>query len=227
MRWLKIFKKQPETTDMRLKRASIIDLSTPIDMCPYVVIDSELTGLNPKKDSIISIGALKMSGTMIKIGETFYEIVSPSTEFTAESVVVHGIMPAETTGKPSIGNVINDFLAFCEECVVVGHFISLDLTFINIELKKLYDRTFDNPVIDTYKIHDWIKHHSGDFSRHFRGDREKDLFSIAKNYKIQITGLHNALMDAFITAQLFQRFLWYLPNLGVKTVKELLLIGKP
>ena len=93
MRWLKIFKKQPETTDMRLKRASIIDLSTPIDMCPYVVIDSELTGLNPKKDSIISIGALKMSGTMIKIGETFYEIVSPSTEFTAESVVVHGIMP--------------------------------------------------------------------------------------------------------------------------------------
>ncbi len=199
----------------------------PMHYYDYVVMDTELTGLNPKSDSIVSVGAVKMSGTMIKIGETFYKIVSPSTELTAESVVVHGITPAETAGKPSIGSVIDDFLAFCEGCVVVGHFISLDLTFINMELKRLSGRTFDNPVVDTYKIHDWIKHHSGDFSRHFGGDREKDLFSIAKNYKIQITEAHNALVDAFITAQLFQRFLGYLPKLGVKTVRELLLIGKP
>jgi hypothetical protein len=34
-------------------------------------------------------------------------------------------------------------------------------------------------------------------------------------------------MDAFITAQLFQRFLRVLPGLGVRTVKELLRIGRP
>jgi hypothetical protein len=34
-------------------------------------------------------------------------------------------------------------------------------------------------------------------------------------------------MDAFITAQLFQRFLSFLPALGVRTVKDLLRIAKP
>jgi hypothetical protein len=34
-------------------------------------------------------------------------------------------------------------------------------------------------------------------------------------------------MDAFITAQLFQRFLPVLPKFGVTTVKDLLRIGRP
>jgi DNA polymerase-3 subunit epsilon len=205
-----------------------IDGRTPVEQCRYVVMDTELTGLDVKKDSIVSLGAVAMEGGRIVLGSQFYELVRPAAALKSESVVVHGITPEEVRDKPSIGAVIEDFLAFCEGAVVVGHFIGLDLSFLNKELRRLQGRAFAGPVVDTLKIHEWIRRHDGDFSRHFDGmARDKDLFSLAKKYHIQISAAHNAQMDAFITAQLFQRFLRFLPQLGVRTVKELLKIGKP
>lgn len=203
-------------------------LSLRIDEGCYVVVDTELTGLDYKKDSIVSIGGIKMTGGRIEMGKTFYKIVSPKMPLTSKSVVVHGITPSDVRGKPSIDSVMDEFIDFCNGYVVVGHFLSLDLKFLNKELKRLSHRPLENPVADTFRIHDWIRHHNGDFSRHFGGmTGDRDLFSIAKKYKIQVSETHNALMDAFITAQLFQRFLSFLPELGVTTIKELLKIGKP
>lgn len=200
----------------------------PIGQCRYVVMDTELTGLDVKKDSIVSIGAVAMQGGRIILGETFYEMVRPETALRSESILIHGIMPSEVVGKPSIDAVLDDFLKFCEGAVVVGHFLSLDLAFLNKELKRLQGRKFRYPVADTLKMHEWMQ----DQSRGSRGqydacEENKDLLSLAKKYQIQVSAAHNALMDAFITAQLFQRFLSYLPALGVRTVKDLLRIAKP
>jgi DNA polymerase-3 subunit epsilon len=202
-------------------------LDIAINEACYAVIDTELTGLDPKRDSIVSIGAIKMYGMRIKLGEAFYRLVKPQTALTSDSVVVHGITPSEVEEKPYIGGVIPELMDFCKGCVLVGHFIHLDLMFLNREIKRFSGQSLDNPAVDTYRIHDWVKHHNGDFSRHFGQDNGKDLFSIAKNYNIEITEAHNALMDAFITAQLFQRFLSHLPKLGVRTVRDLLRVGKP
>jgi DNA polymerase III subunit epsilon len=200
----------------------------PIGQCRYVVMDSELTGLDVKKDSIVSIGAVAMQGGKIILGETFYEMVCPETALRSESIVVHGIMPSEVVGKPSIGAVLDDFLKFCEGAVIVGHFLSLDLAFLNKEMKRLQGRKFGQPAADTMKMHNWMQDQSrGARSQYDTYEENKDLFSLAKKYQIQVSAAHNALMDAFITAQLFQRFLSHLPALGVRTVKDLLRIAKP
>lgn len=200
----------------------------PIGQCRYVVMDTELTGLDVKKDSIVSIGAVAMTGGRIILGETFYEMVSPETALRSESIVIHGIMPSEVVGKPSIGKVLDDFLKFCDGAVVVGHFLSLDLAFLNKEMKRLQGRKFRYPVADTLQAHNWMQDQSrGARSQYDAYEENKDLFSLAKKYQIQVSAAHNALMDAFITAQLFQRFLSNLPALGVRTVKDLLQIAKP
>ena len=204
------------------------DPAMPIGESRYVVMDTELTGLDVKRDSIVSIGAVAMQGGRIILGETFYEMISPETALRSESIVIHGIMPSEVVGKPSIDGVLVDFLKFCEGAVVVGHFLSLDLSFLNKEMKRLQGRKFGQPVADTQRMHDWMQ----DQSRGARGqydacEENKDLFSLAKKYHVQVSAAHNALMDAFITAQLFQRFLSFLPALGVRTVKDLLRIAKP
>ena len=46
-----------------------------------------------------------MTGGRIRLGETFYEMVSPRTAFRSETVVVHGIMPSDVTDKPAAGAV--------------------------------------------------------------------------------------------------------------------------
>lgn len=205
-----------------------IDDLTPITGQRYVVMDSELTGLDPRKDSIVSLGAVAMEGGRILMGETFYEMMRPRTSLTGESVVVHGIVPSEVSDKPRFGELVGDFLEFCRGAVVVGHFLSLDLKFLNKELKQAGRRPFRQPAADTLQLHEWLRLHKGDFSRHYNGSsRNVDLFSIVKQYGIPVSEAHHALMDAFITAQLFQRFLDVLPELGVGTIKELLKIGKP
>lgn len=210
------------------ERADEIDVYQPIDRCRYVVMDTELTGLDIKQDSIVSLGAVVMEGGRIILGSSFYEIVNPATALTSKSVVVHEITPSEVRTKPTIASVLDDFLKFCEGAVVVGHFLSLDLAFLNKELRRISGRSLNRPVLDTLSIYEWMKEHNGEFSRHYNGaDRNKDLFSLARKHHISVSDAHDALMDAYITAQLFQRFLAVLPGLGVRTVKDLLRIGKP
>jgi DNA polymerase III subunit epsilon len=193
----------------------------------YVVIDTELTGLNPKKDSIISIGAVKMSGGRIKLNETFHSLIRPETVIRRSSILIHEITPSDVEKKPSADVVIRNFLDFCGESVIVGHFLSLDLSFLNKQMKELFNRTVQGPVIDTFRIYSWMKECGDSYSHFGNGDGATDLFSVAQKFEIRVSDAHDALMDAFVTAQLFQRFLAFLPGMGVRTMKELLMIGRP
>jgi DNA polymerase III alpha subunit (gram-positive type) len=77
-------------------------------------------------------------------------------------------------------------------------------------------------------LHDWITEQGNGFSSNYFGRMEsKDLFSLAKKYQVPIQGAHNSLMDAYITAQIFQRFMVILKKLGVRSLKDLMRIGKP
>lgn len=204
-----------------------IDLATSIDEACYVVLDTELTGLDVKKDSIVSLGAIRMTGGRIVLGKTLERMVSPETALSSESVLVHGITPSECADKPSIGSVLEELESFCAGCVLVGHFLSLDLAVLNRELKRTFRRTLGNPAVDTWRIHDWVRRQTDPAARDYGDDTERDLFALAKKHHIPVSKAHDALGDAFITAQLFQRFLRSLPSLGVRTLKELLKIGRP
>ncbi len=197
------------------------------DLC-YTVIDTELTGLDAKKDSIISAGAIKMLGGRIDLGSIFYRIVNPSTEIRPESVVIHEITPSEAEQGPPIEPIIQELSDFCGNDVIVGHFIHLDMDFINTVYRNINGAAMKNPVLDTHRMHEWLKEHNGEFKTHYGGcSEEANLFALAKKYAIPVSEAHNALMDAFISAQLFQRFLAFLPSLGVRTLKDLLSIGRP
>jgi DNA polymerase-3 subunit epsilon len=193
----------------------------------YVVVDLELTGLDEKKDSIVSIGAVHMHGGVIDLGNTFYQLVSPRTELKASSVVIHEIMPSEVAKEPSIDLVIDEFLNFCGDAIIVGHFVDIDLAFLNREMKRIHGATLTNQAVDTMSIYEWLRkrNKSGSCTATlFSGYR---LYDIVKCYGIPVNGAHNALMDAFTTAQLLQRFFPLMREAGVKDISDLLSIGIP
>jgi len=168
-----------------------------------------------------------MRGGVIDLGNTFYRLVSPRTELKASSVVIHEITPSEVAEEPSIDSVIIEFLDFCGDAVLVGHFVDIDLGFLNRELKRIRGKKLANPAIDTMSIYEWLRkrNKSGSCTATlFSGYR---LYDIVKCYGIQVNGAHNALMDAFTTAQLLQRFLPLLKEAGAKDISDLLTIGIP
>ncbi|MEE9523551.1 MAG: 3'-5' exonuclease [Thermodesulfovibrionales bacterium] len=204
-----------------------ISLDSKIRDCPFVSFDMEMSGLNHKKDFIVSIGAIKMKGGRIHAGDVFYRLVKPEGELQPGNVVIHGITPDDLTSGEDINKVLSDFMEFISDSVLVGHFVHFDLRFINAALKKHYQSKLKNPAIDTHDLHLWLHQNSSEFKRYYRGgSTKKDLFTIAERYGISVDVSHDALNDAFIAAQLFQRFIHFLEVSGIVVLRDLIDIGR-
>ncbi|MCX7794571.1 MAG: 3'-5' exonuclease [Thermodesulfovibrionales bacterium] len=207
------------------RKFNYIDMSIPIDKASYVVIDLELTGLNPQKDSIVSIGAVKMDGDRIRLGDFFYRIINTDL-CHKESILIHGITPSESSLCPEIEKILPEFLHYCGNRIIVGHFVSIDVSFINKELKRLFNKVIKNPVLDTIRIYKWLTRRKIKADAFYEGKSEgKTLFDLARELDINIVEFHNALYDAFITAQIFQRYIHFLKSEGIVSLGDLLRIG--
>jgi DNA polymerase III subunit epsilon len=221
------FKAKKAKPRLSLPPDTLWDLDLPIQEIRAVVLDTELTGLDRKHDSIVSIGAVKMAGGRVEIGRTFYQLVNPHMEMNAQVVIVHEITPSEVLKKPDIGPVLSDFLEFCGKDILIGHYVSLDLAFINREIKRTGNRALKNPAFDTMSLMHWWRSNTPGHGPDFFAPKKFELVEIAKELGIQVQGAHNALMDAFMTAQVFQRLLPRLQSLGIKTLADLLRVGHP
>ncbi len=217
------------TTRMRLRKRELqlYDSEYSITNQQYVVIDTELTGLDETKDSIISIGAVKMDGRRIELGKAFHKLIKPQCNMKSESILIHGITPAEVEKKPLIEGVIREFLNFCGMDIIIGHFVSIDMSFINKEVRRILGSVMRNPVLDTSLIYGYLKkkYAQRDIFISYPGDVE--LYELAKRFGIPVNGAHDALIDAFITAQLFQRFIPLLIGAGIRRIGDLLSFGSP
>jgi DNA polymerase-3 subunit epsilon len=193
----------------------------------FVVIDTELTGLDPRKDDIVSIGALKMRGGRIEVGQTFHEFVRPEADMRAKSVVIHGITASELEAKPPIEMVFPRFVDFVDTGILVGHCLPIDMSFLDRESKRLAGAAMPNPLVDTLSLYGWLRNRRAVHPIFSSPLKDLRLYDMARSFGISVEGAHDALGDAFITAQLFQRFLPILDGFGVREVEDLLRVGDP
>ncbi len=199
-----------------------------IGQVDFVAFDTELTGLDFKDDAIISIGAVKLRGATILPGKTFYRLVKPECELKRKSVVVHELTHSDLECAEDILDVIGDFVKFAGNAVLIGHFVHIDLNFVNKVLQQNFGVSLKNSAVDTATLHDWLYENDIHFARYHKGmTTQSDLFSMARKYGVEGGKSHNAFSDAYITAQLFQRFVSFLPECGVKTLKDLLKVARP
>ncbi len=100
----------------------------------FVAFDIETTGLSPKNDKIIEIGAVVMkNGTEISRYQTF---VDPQQKLTKEITDLTGITDEMLKGAPSIKKVLPEFLEFVGNRVLVAHNADFDTAFIREACKK-------------------------------------------------------------------------------------------
>jgi len=61
----------------------------------YVCLDCETTGLNPKKDEILSIGAVHIRDNKVLMRKTFNIFIKPSKDISSESIKIHHLRPVD------------------------------------------------------------------------------------------------------------------------------------
>ncbi len=200
--------------------------AAPLESVRYVVVDTELTSLDRRSNRILSIGAIAMDGRKILLGEQFYRVVNPGVSVPAETVVIHGLRPVDVLEGAPPDAAVEEFLKFAEGAVLVGHFVSIDLAALKKELKSEHT-ALANPAIDTRRVQHWLDSrrsaHHGDRGHHVEN---VDLASLAKRYGLEAPEAHHALYDALLTAQLWQRLIFELESVAVRTLGEVMRIGK-
>ena len=156
----------------------------------FVCIDLETTGLNPKRDRIIEIGAVKVREG--KIAETFQQLIDPKQQLEERVEILTGITYKELEGKPTVQEVLPALKEFLEEDVLLGHRVLFDYSF----LKRAFTNEkipFERKGIDTLKL-----------ARQFVTECEsKKLESLCIHYNIKHQA-HRALGDALATVELYQ-----------------------
>lgn len=157
----------------------------------YVCIDLETTGLNPKLDKIIEIGAVKVINGEIK--ETFEIFVNPGRKLEQRIVELTGIRDEQLTDAPYIEEVLPDLFTFLGDLPLLGHSVLFDYSFLK---KAAVDKkiTFERQGVDTLKI-----------ARRFLPELEhRSLDYLCEYYGISHHA-HRALADAKATVQLYEK----------------------
>ncbi len=189
----------------------------------FVVFDTETTGLNPEKDKILSIGAVSIKGNTIFFTDSFYRIVYYNQKSSERAAIgIHGILPEQSRFGEELDSVIQDFLQYISDSVLVAHHADFDIGFINRYLVRNYSVKLLNPVIDTAilmrRIHDLLNH-----SEYDPGGFNLDLDSLAQKFRIGTEGRHNALGDAYITSELFLKLTAKMIRIGRKNLEQWIL----
>ncbi len=203
------------------------DQSYPISHYEFVVIDTELTGLNPRRDEIVSIGAVKIKEMRIKLGETFHTYVKPKGELPKDSTLIHRITPQALESAPKIEEIFEELTIFLNKCLIVGHYIGLDMGFINRAAKEILGGKLHNPCIDTLRLAQVYQEKLWEnYYDQFNYSISYSLNDLARHHNLPEFPAHDALQDAIQAAYLFLFLVKKLRRGGLTTLKELYMAGR-
>jgi len=163
-----------------------------------VAYDCETTGLNTKKDEIISIGAVKIVGGKVKMSEKFEVMVKPSSTVAKESIKIHHIRNCDLQSAMEPKAAIEAFLNFIGNRPLVGYYLEFDVAMINKYTKEFFGLGLPNPQIEVSAMY-------FDAKNNVFGGKNVDLKfeSIMKELDLPMFGQHSAFYDALMTALIF------------------------
>ncbi|WBL31351.1 DNA polymerase III subunit alpha [Candidatus Phytoplasma sacchari] len=162
----------------------------------YVVFDLETTGLSKTRDQIIEISAVKIENGKIT-DKIFDQLINPQIPLNHIITELTGINNDELYDKPTIKEVLPNFLNFIKDHVLVAHNANFDISFLKEQIKKLKIDFQIQPVIDTLTL---TQKYFGHKMKFFNLKKMASHFKIKQNME---KNHHRALFDANTTALVF------------------------
>ncbi len=164
----------------------------------YVCFDCETTGLDPKKDDIVSIGAVIIKGNTIVSSKKFVKFVKPKTKLQAEAIKIHHIRECDLEDAEDINDVVEEFLNFIGNRTLVGYYLEFDVAMINKYIKPKLGITLPNKMYEVSAIY-----HDFKMERIPQGHIDLRFNTIMDELNIQSLRKHDAYNDAIMTSMIF------------------------
>lgn len=166
----------------------------------YVAIDLETTGLDPKSDRIIEIGAVRVRDG--KIEAEFSSMVNPGRKLSARITELTGITDNMVSDAPEMGSLITEVLDFCKDLPILGHHVIFDYSFLKRAAVNL-GYGFERTGIDTLAL----------CRRFMPANEKKNLSAACAYFGVTSEHAHRALSDAKMAHFLYQSIIYANPDI--------------
>ncbi len=207
-------------TAYRQKQAPAAE--TPWRAADWCAVDLELTGLDPRKDEIIAIGAVPIREGRVILGRSYYSLVRPGRPPSRAAVLVHKLRPADLAGAPGLAPAIDGLLDVLAGGVPVFHTAWVEETFLGRALRGRRVRlpaAADTDVLGRR----WLAGRETDPAAHL------SLAHLSARLGLPAETPHHALGDALTTAKAFIALASQLDAIAPQTVGSLVAatVGAP
>lgn len=163
-----------------------------------VVFDCETTGLKPKVDDIISIGAVKVKGNKILTNEAIHLFVKQNKQISHESITIHQIRHCDLDEAISIEEAIEKFLYYIGNRKLVGYYLEFDVAMINKYIKPMFGITLPNKQEEVSAIY-----YDKKISTIPQGNIDLRFDTILEDLGLPKLQAHDALNDSVMTAMMY------------------------
>jgi len=183
----------------------------------FVVLDSETTGLDPRKDRLVSIGAVGVKGGDILLQDSFEALLKVA--YNTSAVTVHGVTRDESLAGFDEEVAVKQFREYAGDAVLVGHHVRHDLDTLDAAYERHLGCRLENASIDTMDLTLHLERDGAFLGREVISSFTLD--SLCLLFGVRPHDRHTAPGDAFLTALVFQRLLRMADRHGRTTLTAL------
>jgi len=175
-----------------------------------VALDIETTGLDPDKDAIIEIGAVRFNDHQIE--DTWSTLINPGRRLPPFITQLTGIRDSMLVQSPSIHEVLPELSQFVGSSPVVGHNVRFDLGFL-----RRYNILRRNDSLDTYEMAGVLLPTADRYN----------LGALALALDVPLPARHRALDDAQTTRGIFLKLYEEALALPLPLLADLVRLSEP
>ena len=165
---------------------------TPLAETRWVVIDCETSGLDPAKDRLLSVAAIEVARERVNAARSYSAVLGQQEPSARDNILVHGIGAADQLAGRPPGEVLREFVAFLGDAVPVAFHAPFDQAVLDKACRQADVRSPRKRWLDLAELGPVL----------FPDRKENDLDSWLAAFGIECDARHDALNDAYATAQL-------------------------
>jgi len=168
----------------------------------WVTLDCETTGLDLRRDKIISIGAVRIVVNRLLTSERLELLVRSERPIKSESVRVHRLRESDVAGGLEPGQAIRQLLDFIGSRALVGYFLEFDVAMLNREIWPMLGVHLPQPKIEVSAMYYDFKNRQ--LPAHLRGgDIDLRFATMMADLGLPLRHAHDAISDAVMAGLAF------------------------
>ena len=188
----------------RLADAQYRFLFEPPPANEWVALDCETTGLNPRSDEIVSIGAVRIVGDRILTSERLELLVRPQKGVRADSVRIHRLRSKDLEDGLECREAMHRLLHFIGSRPLVGYYLEFDVAMLNRALWPLLGMGLPQPAIEVSAMYYEHKFRQlPPYQQHANADIDLRFATLMDDLGLPRREAHDALNDAVMAALAF------------------------